>query len=83
MVKLTQPNVFDVGPTLYKCYRNDLCLVGMCTCRVLAWMSMDLAVDPHPGEMLCTGFWCCCVTVCIAGCISGSRRSDEKRTPCR
>ena len=23
-----QPNVFDVGPTLYKCYTNILCLLG-------------------------------------------------------
>ena len=23
-----QPNVFDVGPTLYKCYTNVLCLLG-------------------------------------------------------
>ena len=22
------PNVFDVGPTLYKCYTNVLCLLG-------------------------------------------------------
>ena len=24
-----RPNVFDVGPTLYKCYTNVLCLLGM------------------------------------------------------
>ena len=23
-----RPNVFDVGPTLYKCYTNGLCLLG-------------------------------------------------------
>ena len=23
-----RPNVFDVGPTLYKCYTNVLCLLG-------------------------------------------------------
>ena len=23
-----RPNVFDVGPALYKCYRNVLCLLG-------------------------------------------------------
>ena len=23
-----RPNVFDVGPTLYKCYTNILCLLG-------------------------------------------------------
>ena len=23
-----RPNVFDVGPTLYKCYANVLCLLG-------------------------------------------------------
>ena len=25
-----QPNVFDVGSTLYKCYTNVLCLLGIC-----------------------------------------------------
>ena len=24
-----RPNVFDVGPTLYKCYTNLLCLLGL------------------------------------------------------
>ena len=24
----SQPNVFDVGPTLHKCYTNVLCLLG-------------------------------------------------------
>ena len=24
-----RPNVFDVGPTLYKCYKNVLCLLGL------------------------------------------------------
>ena len=24
-----RPNVFDVGPTLYKCYTNQLCLLGI------------------------------------------------------
>ena len=24
-----RPNVFDVGPTLYKCYTNVVCLLGM------------------------------------------------------
>ena len=24
-----RPNVFDVGPTLYKCYTNVLCLLGL------------------------------------------------------
>ena len=28
-----QPNVFDVGPTLYKCYTNVLCLLG-CRCCI-------------------------------------------------
>ena len=23
-----RPNIFDVGPTLYKCYTNVLCLLG-------------------------------------------------------
>ena len=25
-----QPNIFDVGPTLYKCYTNILCLLRYC-----------------------------------------------------
>ena len=25
-----RPNVLDVGPTLYKCYTNILCLLGWC-----------------------------------------------------
>ena len=24
-----RPNVFDVGPTLYKCYTNALCMLGI------------------------------------------------------
>ena len=31
-----RPNVFHVGPTLYKCYTNVLCLLG--------WMSVRLSV---------------------------------------
>ena len=27
-----RPNVFDVGPTLCKCYTNGLCLLGCCGC---------------------------------------------------
>ena len=27
-----RPNVFDAGPTLYKCYTNILCLLGICYC---------------------------------------------------
>ena len=26
-----RPNVFDVGPALYKCYTNVLCLLGLLT----------------------------------------------------
>ena len=25
---IRRPNVFDVGPTLYKCYTNVFCLLG-------------------------------------------------------
>ena len=28
------PNVFDVGPTLYKCYRNVLCLLGIALTKI-------------------------------------------------
>ena len=27
-----QPNVFAVGPTLYKCYTNVVCLLGIKSC---------------------------------------------------
>ena len=27
-----RPNVFDAGPTLYKCYTNVLCLLGISQC---------------------------------------------------
>ena len=34
-VCVRRPNVFDVGPTLYKCYTNVLCLLG-CQCRPIS-----------------------------------------------
>ena len=33
-----RPNVFDVGPTLYKCYTNALCLLGGGSCRGERWV---------------------------------------------
>ena len=30
-----RPNVFDVGPTLYKCYTNVLCLLPTTRCELL------------------------------------------------
>ena len=30
-----QPNVFDVGPTLYKCYKNVLCLLGVASIKTM------------------------------------------------
>ena len=30
-----RPNVFDVGPTLYKCYTNDLCSLERYTVHVM------------------------------------------------
>ena len=38
-----RPNVFDAGPTLYKCYKNDLCFLGLpplsyLNNEVMAWM---------------------------------------------
>ena len=35
-----RPNVFDVGPTLYKCYTNVLCLLGrhcLTVCLFVCW----------------------------------------------
>ena len=36
-----RPNVFDVGPTLYKCYANDLCLLG-CACTMPACLFWEV-----------------------------------------
>ena len=33
-----QPNVFDVGPTLYKCYKNVLCLLGVAPIKTMEMM---------------------------------------------
>ena len=41
-----RPNVFDAGPTLYKCYKNVLCLLGVagdghcCRSRVALTLSL-------------------------------------------
>ena len=45
-----RPSVFDVGPTLYKCYRFFLCLLGMdmdsvVISRAAYWMSRLLAIE--------------------------------------
>ena len=37
-------NVFDVGPALYKCYTNVLCLLGRVSAVLLAVMSILTAV---------------------------------------
>ena len=31
MVNDVWPSIFDVSPTSYKCYTNDLCLLGLYT----------------------------------------------------
>ena len=41
-----RPNVFDVGPTLYKCYTNVLCLLGN---RVIC--NSTKFVDKHVDEL--------------------------------
>ena len=41
------PNVEDVGPTLYKCYTNVFCLLGMPGSHLVAITS--IAVD-HTGK---------------------------------
>ena len=44
-------NVFDVGPTLYKCYTNVLCLLGKyCTCKDTAPLRRK-ARDIHVSAM--------------------------------
>ena len=35
-----RPNVFDVGPTLYKCHTNVLCLLGYCCFPGDRWESL-------------------------------------------
>ena len=32
-----RPNVFDIGPTLYKCYTNVLCLLGWYSSLAWSW----------------------------------------------
>ena len=38
-----RPNVFDVGPTLYKCYANVLCSLGSCSFKGM--VDADLAYN--------------------------------------
>ena len=38
-----RPNVFNVGPTLYKCYTNVLCFLGM-ACKQLE--TIFLSIQP-------------------------------------
>ena len=44
--KQRRPNVFDVGPTLYKCYTNVLSVLGGRICRSIKWQSKDLKIFP-------------------------------------
>ena len=41
-----RPNVFDVGPTLYKCYTDVLCLLGIST---WCWFNVGLRQWPSWG----------------------------------
>ena len=45
-----RPNVFDVGPTLYKCYTNVLCLLG---CFGSAPQQTQTLVLPEMLNVLC------------------------------
>ena len=54
-----RPNVFDVGPTLYKCYTNLLCLLG-CSEQILRGRMMQYQLHGvillHAStSLLCTG----------------------------
>ena len=54
-----RPNVFDVGPTLYECYTNVLCLLG-CVCQHLQhefshflWLMIILPILTCPKWHFC------------------------------
>ena len=53
-----QPNVFDVGPTMYKCYTNISCLLG--TRYRFTWVILKLSLhtavldkttEPHKNQL--------------------------------
>ena len=47
-----RPNVFDVGPTLYKCYTNVLCLLGCLSPRQYHRAIGTLWMIPHICEII-------------------------------
>ena len=42
--------VFDVGPTLYKCYANVLCLLGRLYFRIIEKLTISPCFTQHPGR---------------------------------
>ena len=48
-----RPNVFDVGPTLYKCYTNVLCLLGVHTFHAAGRCSsyVEQQQQQHPYDL--------------------------------
>ena len=48
-----RPNVFDVSPTLYKCYTNDLCLLGFLSVTHVSVTSGDSYSDFSLDVVLC------------------------------
>ena len=48
-----RPNVFDVGPTLYKCHTNVSCLLGRAPPRVIQSSVMDHFSSPNVISKTC------------------------------
>ena len=77
-----RPNVFDVGPTLYKCYTNVLCLLGCVQRLWLVLQSLMFRVDDHIVEaewsMTYLGQWDICrsaIPRCMGGCLKAVHES--------
>ena len=69
-----RPNMFNVGPTLHKCYTNILCLLGFSqkkeSSRICSFLT---AVYPWRDVLGCSrqaGMPCCCGVRSPASCLS-------------
>ena len=49
-----RPNVFDVGPTLYKYYKNILCFLGAIFCKAKKLYLVTLRISPIVCEQVNT-----------------------------
>ena len=77
-----RPNVFDVGPTLYKCNTNVLCLLGCVQRLWLVLQSLMFRVGDHivEAEWSITYLGEChicrsAILRCIAGCLKAVHES--------